>query len=159
MKPVVLAPSRLEQAAEALGWAGTVIDGVRLVDAAVAAVVSGAEPTGLIVPVRGSWRRALSVARTCLPLAPTALLHTGPEAPSELCLLECGYAEVGLVVDADGAAVVSVRPRPQRPVSSRAINRALAEQLSERLNRASRLTSASEGLRRVETGSVLLPQA
>lgn len=131
MKPVVLAPSRLEQIADALGWTGAVTDGVRLVDTDVAAVVSGSELTGLMVPIRGSWRRALSIARPCLALAPTALLHTGPEAPSELCLLECGYAEIGLVADAR----VAVPPRAKRPASSRAVDRALAEQLTAQLAR------------------------
>jgi hypothetical protein len=151
VNPVVLAPSRLgrvsevqgcwllkhdlEQIAGVLGWEGKVIDGVRLVDTELAAVTNGPELNGLLVPVRGSWRRALSVARTCLALAPTALLPAGPDAPSELCLLECGYAEVGLVIAGPDGATLALPARVKRPAGRRAVDQALVGQLTAQLAR------------------------
>ena len=101
----------------ALGWHGTPIDGVRVRDTDLTVVVStGGENRpvlgGVLVPVRGSWRQALSLARACLAFAPVALVL--PEPPSELCLLECGYADVGIVVDGE----VLAPPRTRRPVRS-----------------------------------------
>jgi hypothetical protein len=101
----------------ALGWHGTPIDGVRVRDTDLTVVVSAGEENrpvlaGVLVPVRGSWRQALSLARACLAFAPVALVL--PEPPSELCLLECGYADVGIVVDGE----VLAPPRTRRPVRS-----------------------------------------
>ncbi|WP_157017305.1 hypothetical protein [Cryptosporangium arvum] len=86
-------------------------------DTDLTVVVSGGDggaPTlaGVLVPVRGSWRQALSIARACLAFAPVALVL--PEAPSELCRLECGYADVGIVVAGDVVAPA----RAHRPVRS-----------------------------------------
>jgi hypothetical protein len=127
VNPLALAPSRLARAAEALGWTGPLRPGLRLLDAEVAAVTAGPELVGLMVEVRDSWRSALGVARACLPLAPTALSLTTPDAPSELCLLECGYAEVGLVL-ADGT--LAAPARAARPLSARAVDRAQAAALA-----------------------------
>ena len=101
----------------ALGWHGTPVDGVRVRDTDLTVVVSAGEENrpvlgGVLVPVRGSWRQALSLARACLAFAPVALVL--PEPPSELCLLECGYADVGIVVDGE----VLAPPRTRRPVRS-----------------------------------------
>jgi hypothetical protein len=136
VNPVGLAPSRIDQLAEALGWSGQAVDRVRLLDTEVAVVLTGAVPRGILVPVGASWRRALSVARACLPIAPSALAF-GAGTPSDLCLLECGYAEVGLVTDA-GVLLVARQPRPsgsQRRSVDRVFARQLADQLAARSSR------------------------
>jgi hypothetical protein len=143
VNPVGVAPARLEQAVDALGWREPnpelphplgelrLLDGLRLLDARVVVAASGTEPRGILLPVGASWRQTLSIARTCLPLAPTALLFSAAEPPSELCLLECGYAEVGVVVD----ATVLLAARRPRPAGSRrrSMDRELAQQLTSQL--------------------------
>lgn len=110
-------PMCVEGVVAALGWHGTPVEGVRVRDTDLTAVVSADEDGrsvlgGVLVPVRGSWRQALSLARACLAFAPVALVLD--EQPSELCLLECGYADVGIVVT--DAVVAPARAR--RPVRS-----------------------------------------
>jgi hypothetical protein len=124
-----------EQVAGALGWAGTPLSGVRLLDTELTVVVEPEQViAGVLVPVNGSWRQALSIARTCLAFAPVALVL--PEAPSELCLLECGYADVGVVVA--GSVVLPARPRrPARTTQRRLVDRALSDQLERTLRRSS----------------------
>jgi hypothetical protein len=102
-----------------------------LLDAEVTVSASGPDLRGILIPVGVSWRRTLSVARACLPLAPTALLFDAAEPPSELCLLECGYAEVGIVVE----TAVLLPARPPRPAGRqrRSVDRALAQQLDSQL--------------------------
>ena len=128
-------PTCEESAVAALGWRGTPIDGVRVRDTDLTVVVSvdddgGPVLEGVLVPVRGSWRRALSVARACLAFAPVALVL--PEPPSELCLLECGYADVGLVVAGDVVAPARER-RPLRSTRS-TFDRALFGELDRVLS-------------------------
>lgn len=113
-------PTWVGSVVTALGWHGTPMDGVRVRDTDLTVVVSvddGGRPAlgGVLVPVRGSWRRALSVARGCLAFAPVALVLPAP--PSELCLLECGYADVGIVVAGDVIAPARAR-RPARSTRS-----------------------------------------
>ncbi|GAA3386422.1 hypothetical protein [Cryptosporangium minutisporangium] len=137
MNPVA-SPTCEEGVVEALGWHGTPLGGVRVPDAELTVVASLDDdgqpmPTGVLVPVAGSWRHALSIARACLAFAPAALVL--PEPPSELCLLECGYADVGIVVD--GEVVLPARPR--RPVRStrRAMDRTLERELNRVLSGSS----------------------
>ncbi|GAA0271098.1 hypothetical protein [Cryptosporangium japonicum] len=110
-------PTCEESVVAALGWHGSPVEGVRVRNTDLTVVVSDGEDgppvlAGVLVPVRGSWRQALSIARACLAFAPVALVL--PEPPSELCRLECGYADVGIVVD--GGVVAPARAH--RPVRS-----------------------------------------
>ena len=107
-------PACEEGVRSALGWHGTPLEGVRVRDTDLTVVVSAGDDgrpvlDGVLVPVSGSWRQALSLARACLAFAPVALVL--PEPPSELCLLECGYADVGIVAADD----VVAPPRARRP--------------------------------------------
>ncbi|MFG1920789.1 hypothetical protein [Cryptosporangium sp. NPDC048952] len=113
-------PTCEESVVTALGWHGTPVDGVRVRDTDLTVVVSDGRDgqsglAGVLVPVSGSWRQALSLARACLAFAPVALVLT--EAPSELCLLECGYADVGIVV-ADHVVAPARSRRPLRSTRS-----------------------------------------
>ncbi|SHM94628.1 hypothetical protein [Cryptosporangium aurantiacum] len=140
MNPVGVAssPACEEGVVEALGWHGTLLDGVRVLDTELTVVITAGEdrqPTlgGALVPVRGSWRQALSIARAFLAFAPVALVL--PEPPSELCLLECGYADVGIVVD--GNVVLPARSRRPVPTTRRTMDRALWRELDRVLSGAS----------------------
>ncbi|TQS43287.1 hypothetical protein [Cryptosporangium phraense] len=127
-----------------LGWHGTPVTGVRLLDTELTVVVSPQDDglpvhdgppalDGVLVPVDGSWRHGLSIARACLPFAPAALRLSEP--PSELCLLECGYADVGIVVGDE--VVLAPRPRRTASGSRRTIDRALRGELERVLSASS----------------------
>ncbi|MFI5958554.1 hypothetical protein [Cryptosporangium sp. NPDC051539] len=123
---------------QVLGWQGTPVSGVRLLDTEVTVVVSPRDDgppslNGVLIPVDGSWRQSLSIARACLAFAPVALRLTEP--PSELCLLECGYADVGIVVGDE--VVLAPRPRRTASRSRRTIDRALRGELDRVLSASS----------------------